>query len=80
MTVRVIDLPAAMPVETARCLFAIELSKQSWVIGFIRPFSSKVSRRILSGGDWKGLLTLNRGGTNTCQPRDRPGSRSHVML
>ena len=58
MTVRAINLPAAMHVETARCLFAIELSKQSWVIGFIRPFSSKVSRRILSGGDWEGLLKL----------------------
>src|SRR5271166_6347486 len=58
MTVRVINLPAAMHVETARCLFAIELSKQSWVIGFVTPFSSKISRRILSGGDWKGLLKL----------------------
>jgi transposase len=58
MTVRVVNLPAAMHVETARCLFAIELSKQSWVIGFITPFSSKISRRILSGGDWKGLLKL----------------------
>ncbi|MGB9165753.1 MAG: hypothetical protein WCC41_15120 [Rhodomicrobium sp.] len=37
MTVRVINPPAAMHVETARCLFAIELSKQSWVIGFITP-------------------------------------------
>src|SRR6516164_5951646 len=58
MTVRAINLPAAMHVETARCLFAIELSKKSWVIGFIRPFSSKISRRILRGGDWKGLLEL----------------------
>ncbi len=58
MTIRVINLPAAMHVETARCLFAIELSKQSWVIGFITPFSAKISRRILSGGDWKGLLKL----------------------
>ena len=59
MTVRtVINLPAAMHVETARCLFAIELSKQSRVIGFITPFSAKISRRILSGGDWKGLLEL----------------------
>src|SRR5260221_10710095 len=47
-----------MHVETARCLFAIELSKQSWVIGFITPLSAKISRRILSGGDWKGLLDL----------------------
>ena len=58
MTVRVINPPAAMHVETARCLFAIELSKQSWVIGFITPFSSKISRRTLNGGDWKGLLKL----------------------
>src|SRR5215470_11645599 len=59
MTVRtVINLPAATHVETARCLFAIELSKQSWVIGFITPLSTRISRRILSGGDWKGLLKL----------------------
>ena len=59
MTVRVINPPAAMRVEMARCLFAIELSKKSWVIGFIRPFSSKISRRILSGGDWKGLFEVS---------------------
>ena len=59
MTARTVsNLPAAMHVETARCLFAIELSKQSWVIGFITPLSAKISRRILSGGDWKGLLDL----------------------
>src|ERR1700741_2378986 len=59
MTARTVsNLPAAMHVETARCLFAIELSKQSWVIGFITPFSAKISRRILSGCDWKGLLDL----------------------
>jgi transposase len=59
MTVRTVsNLPAAMHVETARCFFAIELSKQSWVIGFITPLSTKISRRILSGGDWKGLLDL----------------------
>ena len=59
MTVRTVsNLPAAMHVEMARCLFAIELSKQSWVIGFITPLSAKISRRILSGGDWKGLLDL----------------------
>src|ERR1700692_1894902 len=57
MTARTVsNLPAAMHVETARCLFAIELSKQSWVIGFTTPLSAKISRRILSGGDWKGLL------------------------
>jgi transposase len=59
MTVRTVsNPPAAMHVETARCFFAIELSKQSWVIGFITPLSAKISRRILSGGDWKGLLDL----------------------
>ena len=59
MTVRTVNnLLAATPGETARCLFAIELSKQSWVIGFITPLSAKISRRILSGGDWKGLLDL----------------------
>src|SRR5215468_9531104 len=59
MTVRtVIDLPAATNGETVRCLFAIELSKQSWVIGIITPLSTRIRRRILSGGDWKGLVEL----------------------
>src|SRR6516225_7155778 len=59
MTVRTVsNPPAATHGETVRCLFAIELSKQSWVIGFITPLSTRVSRRILSGGDWKGLLEL----------------------
>src|ERR1700726_1534575 len=59
MTVRTVsNLPAAMHVEMARCLFAIELSKQSWFIGFITPLPAKISRRILSGCDWKGLLDL----------------------
>ena len=59
MTVCTVNhLPAATHGETARCLFAIELSKQSWVIGFITPLSAKINRRILSGGDWRGLLEL----------------------
>jgi len=59
MTVRTVNnLPASAHAETVRCLFAIELSKQSWVIGFTTPLSAKISRRILSGGDWKGLLEL----------------------
>ena len=59
MTIRTVsNLPAAMDVETARCHFAIELSKESWVIGIITPLSAKISRRILSGGDWKRLLDL----------------------
>src|ERR1700724_4411609 len=51
-------LPAATHGETVRCLFAIELSKKSWVIGFITPLSEKISRRTLNGCDWKGLLEL----------------------
>ena len=59
MTVRIVNnLPAAAHGETVRCLFAIELSKQSWVIGFTTPLSAKISRRILRGGDWRGLLEL----------------------
>lgn len=76
MTVRTVsNLPAAMHVETARCLFAIELSKQSWVIGFITPLSAKISRRILSGGDWKGLLDLME-----CQPRDGSDGGCDLVL
>ena len=59
MTFRTVtNLPAATHCETVRCLFAIELSKQSWVIGFNTPLSEKISRRTLSGCDWKGLLEL----------------------
>ena len=59
MTVRTVNnLTAATHGETVRCLFAIELSKQSWVIGFNTPLSEKISRRTLSGCDWKGLLEL----------------------
>jgi transposase len=62
MTVRTVNnLPAATHGETVRCLFAIELSKQSWVIGFNTPLSEKISRRTLSGCDWKGLLELIEG-------------------
>jgi transposase len=62
MTVRTVNnLPAATHGEMVRCLFAIELSKQSWVIGFNTPLSEKISRRTLSGCDWKGLLELIEG-------------------
>ena len=59
MTVRTVsNLPAATHGETVRCLFAIELSKKSWVIGLMTPLSEKISRRTLKGCDWKGLLEL----------------------
>jgi transposase len=59
MTARTVNsLPAATHGETVRCLFAIELSKQSWVIGFNTPLSEKISRRTLTGCKWKRLLEL----------------------
>jgi hypothetical protein len=46
MTVRTANnLAAARQDETAPCLFAVELSKKSWVIGFNTPLSEKISRR-----------------------------------
>jgi hypothetical protein len=44
--------------ETARYLFAIELSWMSWVIAFNTPLSQKISRRTLIGCKWKRLLKL----------------------
>ena len=59
MTARTADnRPAATHGETVRCLFAIELSKKSWVVGFNTPLSEKISRRTMKGCDWKGLLEL----------------------
>src|SRR6202162_2691059 len=59
MTVRSVNnLPAATHGETVRCLFAIELSKMSWVIAFNTPLSEKISRRTLTGCKWKRLLEL----------------------
>jgi transposase len=59
MTARTVtNLPAATHGETVLCLFAIELSKKSWVVGFNTPLSEKISRRAMKGCDWKGLLDL----------------------
>src|SRR5258708_5933306 len=59
MTVLTVNnLPAATHGETVRCLFAIELSKMSWVIAFNTPLSEKISRRTLTGCKWKRLLEL----------------------
>src|SRR5260370_25405771 len=54
----VTNLPAATHGETVRCLFAIELSRMSWVIAFNTPLSGKISRRTLIGCKWKRLLAL----------------------
>jgi transposase len=46
MTVLTVNnLPAATHGETVRYLFAIELSRMSWVIAFNTPLSEKISRR-----------------------------------
>src|SRR5258708_21826600 len=52
------NAPAATHGETVRCLFAIELSRMSWVIAFNTPLSEKISRRTLIGCKWKRLLEL----------------------
>ena len=44
--------------EAVRCLFAIELSKTSWIAGYSTPLSDKLSRYTLKACDWKGLLEL----------------------
>src|SRR5258706_1527058 len=54
----VTTLPAETHGETVRCLFAIELSRMSWVIAFNTPLSEKISRRTLIGCKWKRLLEL----------------------
>jgi hypothetical protein len=56
MTVRTVsNLPGPTHGETVRCLFAIEWSNQRWIIRFTTPLHG-IGRRVLSGGDWKGLL------------------------
>src|SRR5258705_5192194 len=55
---KVTNLPAATHGETVRCLFAIELSRMSWVIAFNTPLSEKISHRTLTGCKWKRLLEL----------------------
>jgi len=74
MTARtVINPPAAPHGETVRCLFAIELSKTSWIVAVHTPLSDKISRYTLKGCDWKGLLALidrvcRRGGQELGRP------------
>jgi transposase len=50
--------PAATHDEAVRCHFAIELSKESWIVGYSTPLSDKFSRYTLKACDWKGLLEL----------------------
>jgi transposase len=51
-------LPAAKHDGLARCLLAIELSKQSWVIAASTPLSDKISRHTLRSRSLKELLEL----------------------
>ena len=44
------NLPAAAHDGAARCLLAIELSKQSWVIVVNTPLSDKISQHTLRAG------------------------------
>jgi transposase len=52
------NLPAVAYDGTARCLLAIEMSKQSWVIAAITPLSDKISRHMLKSRSLNGLLEL----------------------
>jgi transposase len=46
--------------QPARCLFAIELSKASWLVACMTPLSSKISRHQCKAGDAAGLIELMR--------------------
>jgi transposase len=59
MTARpVINPPATSHDEAVRCLFAIELSKDSWIVAYSTPLSDKISHYTLKPCNWKGLLEL----------------------
>jgi transposase len=52
------NLPAVAHDGAARCLLAIEMSKQSWVIAAIAPLPDKISRHTLKSRSLNGLLEL----------------------
>jgi transposase len=59
MTARtVINPPATSHDEAVRCLFAMDLSKDSWVVAYSTLLSDKLSHYTLKPCDWKGLLEL----------------------
>lgn len=59
MEARTMSLPPAASHDGAeRCLFAIELSKKSWIVAVNTPLSDKISRYTLKASDWKELLKL----------------------
>jgi hypothetical protein len=52
------NLPTVAHDGAARCLLAIEMSKQSWVIAAITPLPDKISRHTLKSRSLNGLLEL----------------------
>ncbi len=48
--------PAGVHDDAVRCVFAIELSKKSWIVAMNTPLSDKISRYTLKPCDGKGLL------------------------
>jgi transposase len=53
------SLPSAAAHDGAvRCLFAIELSKKSWVVAVNTPLSDKISVYKLKPCNWEELLEL----------------------
>jgi transposase len=59
MTARtVINPPATSHDEAVRCLFAMDLSKDSWVVAYSTPLSGKISHYTLKPCNWKGLIEL----------------------
>jgi transposase len=59
MTAGTVSNPcAATHQEAVRCLFAIELSKRSWIVAFNTPLSDRIDRHTLKACNWQGLLAL----------------------
>jgi len=59
MPARTVSNPrAATHEEAARCPFAIELRKRSWIVAFNTPLSDGIGRQTLKACNWQGLLAL----------------------
>jgi transposase len=52
------NLPAATYDDAVRCLFAIELSKSSWLVAVHTPLADKISRHTVTAGDGQELIAL----------------------
>jgi transposase len=52
------NLPAATYDDAVRCLFAIELSKSSWLVAVNTPLADRISRYTVKAGDGKELIAL----------------------